>query len=172
LLAVAEYVSEQYPYANKGVFATSFGGFITLLCADQLGNIPLVLRSPAVTMPKVLLENVLKVSAEDFRIKETILCGFERPIHLPYTFYKNLSAQETLTSKRMIVPMLVIHGQCDDVVPLSDVQAFADTQNNIALQILPGADHRFKKPGEMETILNLTERFLCEVFPNFRLENG
>lgn len=160
LCAVVDFAAEAYPEARRSIFATSFGGYISLLCAHKLGQIPLVLRAPAVTMPKVLLENVLQITAEEFRQRKTAKCGFERPIQLPYGFYEELSREEDLFQKELAVPILLIHGDCDDVVPSVDVEAFAVAHGSVSLQILQGADHRFKKPGEIETIVKLTKAFL------------
>ncbi len=160
LCTVLEYVSNEYPNASKSIFATSFGGYITLLCADKLANIPLVLRAPAITMPKVLLENVLKINANDFKTAKYIACGFERPINLPYSFYEDLMSQEVIGSKQIPLPILIIHGDCDDIVPLSDIEAFSASQSDVSLKIISGADHRFKNEGEMEAIVNLTKTFL------------
>lgn len=160
LSTVMDYIESRYPSANKSIFATSFGGYISLLCADRFTNMPLVLRAPAVTMPKILLETVLKTTAEDFQRQETIECGFERPIKLPYSFFEELAAQKNISNTVITSPILIIHGDCDDVVPLSDVKAFAACQSNVVLQIIPGADHRFKNKGEIETVIDLTKSFL------------
>ena len=66
LLTVAEWIEDAYPIAEKFIFATSFGGYISLLSLRTLTNYKVILRAPAVTMPKVLLESVLKISAEQF----------------------------------------------------------------------------------------------------------
>ena len=160
LYTVLEYVSNEYPSAGKSIFATSFGGYITLLCADKFVNIPLVLRAPAVTMPKVLLENVLKINANDFKAAKYIECGFERPINLSYSFYEDLLSQEVIGSKQISLPILIIHGDRDDIVPLSDIEAFSSSQSNVSLKIISGADHRFKNEGEIETIVDITKTFL------------
>lgn len=162
LCAVVEYVSNRYPNANKSLFATSFGGYISLLCADKLAKMPFILRAPAATMPKVLLENVLNVSPEEFKRREVINCGFERPIQLPYSFYEDVSSQETVGNKQITSPILIIHGDRDDIVPLSDIEVFAASQNNVTLQILHGADHRFKNVGEMKTIIDLVKTFVLQ----------
>ena len=74
LLAVFHHGDRLYPNAKKSVFATSFGGYITLLCARELPDCPLILRAPAVTMPKLLLKNVLRTTEEHFRqLKERAL---------------------------------------------------------------------------------------------------
>ncbi len=161
LLAVAEYVTNKYPNAKASIFATSFGGYISLLCADKLSKIPFVLRAPAVTMPKVLLENVLKISAKNFKTQEFAVCGFERPIKLPYSFYEELLQQENVFDKHILSPVLIIHGDNDDIVPLADIEDFTASQSNVSLHVINGADHRFKNEGETEKIVELTTAFLC-----------
>ena len=47
----------------------------------------MVFRTPAVTMPKILLKNVLKISEKDFEKVGHVECGFERRIKLSYSFY-------------------------------------------------------------------------------------
>ncbi len=160
LLAVAEYVSEKYPDADKSIFATSFGGYITLLCAELLKDFAFVLRAPAVTMPVVLLENVLKISAEAFKEQGCVCCGFERPIDLPYSFYENLLEQRNACDVCLSQRTLVIHGDRDDIVPLSDVKAFVKNQDTVTLEIIRGADHRFKNKGEAEKVTEYTGGFL------------
>lgn len=160
LCAVLQYAEELYPKATKSIFATSFGGYITLLCSHKFPMYPLVLRAPAVTMPKLLLENVLCTTQEQFKQVGTIKCGFERPIHLPYSFVEELQQQEDLNEKALQQPALIIHGDRDDIVPIGDIRKFAALHHTISLQIISGADHRFKKTGEMEKILSFTKEFL------------
>lgn len=160
LSAVIEYVFNKYPSAKKSIFATSFGGYITLLCADELHDISLVLRAPAVTMPKILLETVLKISAEDFKKAGTVVCGFERSLDLPYSFSENLNAQKSVYDSDLTIPTLIIHGDVDDIVPPADVFNFAKTQDIVKLEIIKGADHRFKNRGEIEKVIELTLDFL------------
>jgi len=159
LRAVIDYASSKYPDAKKSVFATSFGGFITLLLADELADFALVLRAPAVTMPKVLLENVLNVSEEEFKKAGIIECGFERLLKLPYSFYEDLLLHECAMDNQLASKTLIIHGDRDNIVPLSDVEAFVASQSNVSLEIMRGADHRFKNVGEMEKAVELTIRF-------------
>ena len=159
LLRVMEYASELYPRAEKSVFATSFGGYITILCAEKLGEVSLILRAPAVTMAKVLLENVLCMDEEAFKARGVVDCGYERPLKLPYSFYEDLLRQECIFCKDLLLPTLIIHGDRDDTVPLDDVEAFAMVMR-VRLEIIAGADHRFKHPGEAAKILSLTKDFL------------
>lgn len=160
LLFVFSYAKEQYPEAEICIFATSFGGFITLLCADKLKDVPLVLRAPAVTMPKVLVENVLKTDVESFRKAKYLTCGFERKMTLPFSFYEDLLEHEKKISRVITNKVCIIHGTADDIVPLEDVVSFSERCDNITLRLIEGADHRFKKDGELDRVIAFTKEFL------------
>lgn len=158
LLAAAERVRAEFPGAERYLFATSFGGFMALLCAGSLRDFRTVLRAPAVTMPEHILTDVLGVTPEQLRERGEILCGFDRKILLPYRFYEELQACSIL-DRSFPEPMLVIHGDADDVVPPEDIRRFCETRPGMLLQVVPGADHRFKNPGELERVVALAERF-------------
>ena len=160
LHAVISYAQRRYPHSAISIFATSFGGYITLLCSHSFPAYPLVLRAPAVTMPKLLLETVLHITGEQFKQMGTVKCGFERPILLPYGFLEELEQQQDLYTKPLHQPTLILHGDRDDIVPPEDISRYADLQSSVTLRIIPGADHRFKNGGEMETIISLTKDFL------------
>lgn len=159
LLAVAKWAEDSFPQAEKSVFATSFGGYISLLAADNLTEYKMVLRAPAVTMPKVLLESVLNVTAKQFKKAGIIECGFERKIRLPYSFYQDLVCFD-LYEKNYDNPILVIHGNKDDVVPINDVIKFCANRKNTSLIVIDNADHRFKNKGEIERIVYETIWFM------------
>lgn len=160
LLDVLSYAKSLYPHASISIFATSFGGYVTLLCADRLVDLKLVLRAPAVSMPKILLENVLKMNAEEFRKKGSVSCGFEREIQLPYSFYEDLLQQENVLEKEIFQQSLILHGDNDNIVPISDILDFGKIQKNTKINVIQGADHRFKKKGEIEKIVYTTKEFL------------
>lgn len=159
LIAVSEWIDKEYPTARKFIFATSFGGYITLLSSEKLKNYKLILRAPAVTMPKVLLESVLQISADQFKEMDTVMCGFDRKIKLPYSFYENLTHYNPFDIYYEN-EMLIIHGDKDDIVPIRDVESFANTCNNGKLIIIRNADHRFKNKGEIEHIVCETIKFM------------
>lgn len=152
LLDCADWCRREYPGAKKYLFATSFGGYITLLCSQKLADFRIVLRAPAVTMAEHILTELLKTSPEDFKRRKTITCGFERKIELPYGFYQDL--QKHGISKYLCDnPLLIIQGDKDGIVPLDDVVSFCAAHKNATLKIIDGADHRFKNPGEIEKVI-------------------
>lgn len=160
LLAVVEYINDKYPKTQKSIFATSFGGYISLLCYDLLTEFNYILRAPAITMPDLLLNNVLKISAETFKTQEFVDCGFERKIRLPYSFYTELQLQENLLHKDFERPIYIFNGDMDDIVPLELILTFANNHKSTELFLIKGADHRFKNVGEIEKIVATTQQIL------------
>lgn len=160
LLAVARHIEEQYPDAQKSVFATSFGGYIALLCSHQLPAYRYILRAPAITMPDLLLTNILQISEDAWKAQTYIECGFERKIKLPYSFYGELQAQEPLLKRPFQRDIHIFHGDQDDIVPLDIALSFANMNKNTEVTIIKGADHRFKHTGEMERIVAKTMQIL------------
>ena len=150
LLDVADYVREKYPQKEYGVFATSFGGYITLLCSDKLPEFKIALRAPAVTIANSFVEKIIPVSKVEFINNKGALCGFERKMYVTVDFYEDLLKHEIQIPNEEI---LVIHGTEDDIVPFADVKNIADKHPNIKLIPIIGADHRFKKKGELERII-------------------
>lgn len=155
---VAEHCRQEYPNVPKYIFATSFGGYITLLCADKLADFKICLRAPAVTMPQHILLDILGVTADEFKAAGVIRCGYERPMLLPYSFYEDLLCHDVFerTYER---EMLIIQGDADDVVPLEDIHLFCGAHRMMTLEIIEGADHRFKKPGELEKVIRIAAEY-------------
>ncbi len=152
ILYMADVCREEYPNAKKYLFATSFGGYLTLLCCTELQDFRIVLRAPAVTMPEHILTDLLKTTPEEFRRRGRIECGFERKIELPWQFYEELQCCR-IQDCSCVEPVLVIHGDADDVVPHNDILDFCKEHPNTKLCVIHGADHRFKKSGEIERVI-------------------
>ena len=156
---IADKIRNEYPNVDKYIFATSYGGFIALQCVEQLKEFKYVLRAPAVTMPEHILTDVIKLSAEEFKTAGSVECGLERSLVLPYSFYEELQHYSIL-GKNFDKPMLVIHGNADDVVPYEDILKFCRDNMSAELAVIDGADHRFKKPGEIESVIKSTIRYM------------
>lgn len=155
LCATADWCRQRFPNENKYLFATSFGGYISLLCSRDLEDFSIVLRAPAVTMGEHILTDLLQITPEEWKERGSVVCGFERRIDLPYRFYEELRLH-SLSDRECDPPLLILHGDADDVVPCEDVAAFCASHANAKLQMIRGADHRFNKPGELDQVVGLT----------------
>ena len=152
LCTVAEHIRRTYPAANYGLFATSFGGYMALLCAEMLPEFRMALRAPAVPFANVLLQNVLHISREDFGAAGKVTCGFERKLDVSYAAYARFAEHE-ICERVYHRPLLVFQGTRDDVVPYDAVAAFCARQPNARLVTVENGDHRFKRPGDMERVI-------------------
>jgi acetyl esterase/lipase len=67
------------------------------------------------------------------------------PQDQPEDFYQRFSPLYQVTSDRLLPPFLLIHGEDDAIVPVSESENFADVleaaQARVELVTLPGADH-------------------------------
>lgn len=152
LIFMADWCRREYPDAERLLFATSFGGYISLLCCNELNDFRYVLRAPAVTMPEHILLDLLDITAEAYEQLGVVDTGLERKMKLPYAFYEEMTHYSVMDQDYK-QDMLVIHGDADDVVPHADIQAFCKNNPLAKLKVLPGADHRFKRDGDFEKVI-------------------
>ena len=159
---VLEYVSKDG--LPKTLFATSFGGFIGV---NYLMRYPtvfsrFVLRSPALRMPDTYRSFLTDEEVAALDHGESVNNGFDRPLWLDASFYEDLCAHRLPAEElHFRAPGLIIQGDQDDVVVPGDSVEFAK-RNSLDLHIVKGADHRYKRPGDLAEILSVTTQFLLE----------
>ena len=165
LMAVAEFARKLFHQAEKtAVFASSFGAYVTLMALDELteryGHIRLVLRAPAVRMNTTFL-TIARLSEEQLLKKGRVICGYDRKMEIPYSFYEELAKTNVVADYDM--PMMILQGELDDLVLREDVEFFRLLNGKSCLVTIPRAGHRFDHEGELDMIVDLTrDWFLCE----------
>ena len=158
LLAVAEFAREQYPdVEDLCIFATGFGAYVTLIALEELlelpGRIKLVVQTPSVRMHDTLL-SMLGITKEKFWIMDHITVRVDRPFDVTYRFYEEL--QEHIALAAHPIPMLILHGEDDAYISMSDIQHFRRINERSKLVIIPGTSHRFLEDGAWDMVLDLT----------------
>lgn len=179
LNAVLEYAQSQ-PYTDEDrvtLLGCSQGGLVSALVAAELKDRidTLILIYPALSIP------------DDARKGEMIKAKFD-PDHVPDTFWcgpMKLGKNYALTAKALdpyddIVSytgnVLIIHGDQDDLVPLSySEKAFEAYQasrkgiphdwkgeRSVRMHIVKGAGHVFKNPSHLREALGYIQSFLVE----------
>jgi len=143
-------------------FATSFGGYLAALYRSEHPDAfaKLVLRSPALRMPQTFIDLFPKEEKPRFLAGDRVKMGYERTMELTVSFYESLKAHDAyLASVPFPERVLILQGDCDDVVSPEDTAAYAE-KNHIQVAWFYGTDHRYKKPGELEMIVSVTKTFL------------
>jgi len=158
LMAVARYARERFPEVEDlCIFATGFGAYVTLICLEELlelpGKIKLVVQTPSVRMHETLLA-IKKINRETLWAMDRIVFRTERPLTVTYSFYEELMENIALTSYP--IPMLILHGEEDSVIRSEDIQQFHRINENSKLVIIPGTSHRFLEEGAWDMVLDLT----------------
>ncbi len=159
LLAVAGWVTEHYPDMEVGVFATGFGAFVTLAVMDDLkeilGRFKLVLQTPNLNMGRTLLK-MTQMTEEAFHKAGRVVIGetMKRAVEVPYSFYEDMQKQMVYYNYHM--PMLLLHAERDEVVPLHHLDPFRRFNTKSKLVVIPGADHQFRGEGQWEMVVDLT----------------
>ena len=158
LLAAAEYAKEQYPEVEDlCIFATGFGAYMVLICLEDLmelpGSIRLVVQTPSVLMHETLLF-MRHLSKATFQAMGETTFRSKRPLTVKYSFYEELLEHTALTTYP--IPMLILHGEFDDYIPIEHIHHLRRLNEDAKLVIIPGASHRFLEEGAWDMVLDLT----------------
>ena len=157
LLAVAADAVEKFPQAQLCVFATGFGAYLTLLALPGLQelcqDLRLVIQTPGVRMHDTIL-SMMKLSSQTLRAMERKTMAAPKPFEVTYDFYEQLLQNVVLATHDQ--PMLILQGEADDYIHMSDIRAFRNINDQAKLVIIPGTSHRFMEEGAWDMVLDLT----------------
>ena len=166
LIAVVRWVKHAYPFVDMGIFASGFGAFVTMVTLDDLRmiqeNLKLVLQTPDLSMAHTLLD-MAKVTEAEFASSGQVVIGATTPraLVVPYSFYEELQNHMVYYNHHM--PMLLLHGEFDELVPLNHLDPFRRFNDQSKLVVIPGADHQFRGEGQWDMVVDLTrDWFECE----------
>lgn len=154
-MAVVDTVRE-LGYTELYLSGHSQGGLVAALVAgmepDRIRG--LILRAPAFLIPQAARDGALLGKTFD-------------PEHIPDTVptIKNLTLSgnyirvaQTIDAEKAVErykgPVLILHGDEDDTVPLADSQAMAQRYRNCELAVMAGETHHFDRhPEQMREII-------------------
>lgn len=162
---IKKYIKERFNNIPIDIFATSFGAYITLLDIKKRNSSynKILLRAPALKMDEILKNSLLRENMKEYKERGYTQIGFEREMDLPYDFYIELvknNIYKIFEDNEM--PFInIIQGDKDDIAPIEDTKEFATCHpDKIKLDIIQGADHRMKGPGELEEAMQYTEKII------------
>ena len=158
LLTVARWIREEYEdVEDLCIFATGFGAYVTLVALEELlempGKVKLVVQTPSVRMHETIL-NMLRISRETLWAMDRKCLPADRPFDISYSFYEELRQHIVLTTHS--IPMLILHGEEDSYIRMSDIQQFHRINEDSKLVIITGTSHRFLEKGAWDMVLDLT----------------
>ena len=159
LVAVVRWAKQVYPYIDLGIFAPGFGAFVTLVALEQLrqidDNIRLVLQNPDLSMAHTLLK-MAKMTEEEFHKAGRVVIGrsIGWAVEVPFSFYEELRSHMLYYNHEM--PMLLLHGEKDNLIPLSYIEPFRQFNPDSKLVVVPGVTDQFPGMGQWDMVVDLT----------------
>ena len=159
LLAAAQWLKETYPEVEDlCIFATGYGAYVTLLCIEELielpGTVKLVIQTPSVVMHQTLLY-MTNISRETlWAMDSACFEPAKRPLTVHYRFYEELEKNIALNSYP--IPMLILHGEEDAYIKMEHIQQLRRLNERAKLVIIPGTSHQFLEEGAWDMVLDLT----------------
>ena len=151
-------------YRRFGLVGSSFGGLVSILAASELGGLErLALKSPVSDYLSRLFEkegewDITGWKQQGYHIYTDFEGGEKR---LAYKFYEDAAQRCGYEAAvRINVPTLIVHGEEDETVPVSQSIRLAEMIPDCRLHTIPGADHRYSEPDHFERMISLIENFI------------
>ena len=161
---VYEEIKAKYNNIDISVFATSFGAYTLLNYINKFKTDfkNIILRCPAIFMQDVLVNKLLPehgYTLIDFDNSKIDL-GYNRNIYVDKDFLKELQ-QNDLNNNHYEQKINIIQGDKDDVVDIEKNEIyFKNNFKNYKLYYINNANHRFKNPGDLEQIGEITKHII------------
>ena len=153
-------------YERIGLMGSSFGGFASILTASLSEDVYiLALKSPVSDYLGLLIARDHDIDVQAWRQEGSIFfSGADgQRLRLNYDFFSDAERINGYASAEKIkVPTLIVHGDRDETVPLSQSQKAAEIIPDCRLEIIEGADHVYSDPGHFESMLELISRFIIQ----------
>ena len=142
-----------------GLFGSSMGGAVALLAAARDERVRAVVTLAAVAHPALITERY-PAETDQWESRGYI----ETPAgRIGRGLYDDAKHHDVIAAVAVLeAPLLVLHGEVDEVVPVSDAHDIAVAARHVTLEVVPGADHRFSNAVHLQPAMALAVAFLAE----------
>ncbi len=140
-----------------GLFGSSMGGAVALLTAARDERVHGIATLAAVGHPELTAErNPHETAAWLTRGYIETLEG-----RIGRGFFDDALRRDVIATTALLqAPVLVLHGEQDEVIPVADAYDIAAAAKNATLEVVPGADHRFSNPVHLRPAMKRVADFL------------
>lgn len=152
-------------YKKFGLVGSSFSGITSMLAAPGLDIKFLVLRSPVSSYMGKLVAKYNELEIKNWKENGYIMYadGRGQKHKLNYPFFEDAEkAERQLSPEKILVPTLIVHGDADISVPVSQSQQTAKRIPNCRLEIIEGADHVYTQPEHFQKMIDLISDFIIK----------
>ncbi len=156
-------------YRKIGLIGSSFGGLASIITAGQSEDIHvLALKSPVSDYMGLLIARDQDLDIKKWKEKGSIAVeGVDGQfLRLNYSFFEDAQKMNGYQyAKNIKIPTLLVHGSCDQTVPLDQSRQASHLIPDCRLEIIEGADHIYSDPQHFEKMLELISGFIFEIGP-------
>lgn len=150
----AIYFIKEKGYKKIGLNGSSFGGMASIIAASKTDDLfVLGLKCPVSDYKEVWssrkspeqIEHWKQTGFDEYKTSEGIVYKIKFGLYedaIKYNVYE--------ITKSIHIPTIIIHGDADTNVPVSQSIKTAESIPNCKLVIVSGATHRFERDGELE----------------------
>jgi len=153
-------------YKKIGLFGSSFGGLSSIIAASKLdGLLFLALKSPVSDYLEFKNNTMTKKQIQEWKNKGyTFYLGQHKAkFRLNYSFFEDFKNNDAYEyAKKISIPALIVHGECDEKIPIEQSKKTCKLMKNCRLEIIKGADHFYSKPKDSRKIIDLISGFIFE----------
>ena len=151
---VTGHVRTKFDTEDIYCYATSFGGYLTLLYLSRMGSPfrKIALRCPAIPMAQALKGSIATAGdLEQLKKGREVTLGFDRKVPVSPAFLQELEENDIRKIDYLdwAEDMIILHGNQDEIVPIKDTEDFCE-ENLIEFIPVEGADHRFRSQRAMD----------------------
>ncbi len=154
-------------YSELGLIGSSFGGIASIITASKVNDLfVLALKSPVSNFEDKFLATTSKEAMDKWKKKGYhyyVRSDGERK-KINYTFFEDCKNNDGYdAAKKIKIPTLIVHGDNDESVPISQSKKTATLIQRCTLKIIRGADHQYSKPEDFEKMIELISKFIVKI---------
>lgn len=143
-------------YTRFALIGSSFGGISSIMAASRGGFEVLALKSPVSDYREKEMNRLSPDELAEWKDEgvRTFARDDGTSVTLNYTFFEDFDKNNAYQVAPSIdIPTYILHGDRDEVVPMSQSEKLVQLLPQGELEVIEGADHNFDRPGEKERIV-------------------
>lgn len=147
-------------YTKIGLAASSFGCLASIIAASKTNDlVAMAFRSPISDCLEIIPKQIVPKWKKDGIMEYTSNGAIA---NIGYGFFEDIENGNKGydVAKKIKVPVLIIHGQEDNIVPISQSEKISAIMKDCTLIKIEGCKHSYTESIHFEGMINLTTRFL------------
>ncbi len=155
------FILREFPEKQLILFGSSFGGLLSLwysyLHPEKISK--LILMAPALEFSANVIAELLEITPAEWKESGFVTVNhyrYNQDVPLSFTFYEDIlkNPPPNFYQCEFSIPTLILHGEFDEVVPISWSRDFAEANLNVTLHELKSDHQLLDQKEKMWTIID------------------